>query len=95
MELDPELISVGPGSRMDRNNMLSRRDKQQSRKVFVSLVPKKNYFILYVPASMTLQMNSIPFVLLRVTYSFLCDILILFNIVNALPCHEHILLSES
>lgn len=43
---------------------------------------------------MTLQMNSIPFALLRVTYSFLCDILILFNIVNALPCHEH-LLSES
>lgn len=41
MELDPELISVGPGSRMDRNNMFSRRDKQQSRKVFLSLVPKK------------------------------------------------------
>lgn len=93
--MDPQLISIGPESRTSRNSIFSRRAECQSSKVVESLAPKQmnselENCILCTPVSMILQMNSIPFTLLRATYLFPCIILILFNIINAFQCHEHI-----
>lgn len=100
MELDPQLMSVGPGSRTGRNKTLSRRAERHSSKAVESLAPEQinselQNYILCAPASMVLQVNSIPFAIVRVTYLFPCVILSLFNIVNASQCHEHISLTES
>lgn len=98
--MDPQLISIGPGSRTGRNSMLARRAKRQSSEVVESLAPKQinselQNFISRAPVTMILQMNSIPFALLGVTYLFPCVILIHFKILNASQCHEHISLTES
>lgn len=41
MELDPQLISVGPGSRTGRNKTLSRRAERHSSEAVESLAPKQ------------------------------------------------------
>lgn len=83
-----------------KQNWLSRRAECQNSEVVESLTPKQinsefwNY-ILCAPVSMILQMNYSPFALIRVTYLFLCVILILLKIVNGSQSHEHISLAES
>lgn len=98
--MDPQLISIGPGSKTGRNSVLSKRAERQSSEVVESPAPKQinselQNFISCACVSMLLQMKSIPFALLRVTYLFPCVILILLKIVNASQCHEHISLTGS